>query len=191
MRSQSKSRSRNKGNRNRSGNVGNVVNRVFDSSGPEGKVRGTPQQLIEKYQSLARDAQLSDDRVAQENFLQHAEHYGRMLGEAQHEMNARREAQEAQRQSQQQTHQAAHDHKKAAQQPAVDVSDDQPAIPMAATSELFPGQTDDSNLVQTPESQSAKPKSSTSRSRKKPEPAVEKPADAGEAAEQAPPDAAE
>ncbi|MEQ9055178.1 MAG: DUF4167 domain-containing protein, partial [Roseovarius confluentis] len=54
----SKSRSRNKSNRNRSPQ-GNVVNRVFDSSGPEGKVRGTPQQIIDKYNQLARDAQLS------------------------------------------------------------------------------------------------------------------------------------
>ncbi len=66
--------------------MGNIVNRVFDSSGPEGKVRGTPQQIIEKYLVLARDAQLSNDRVAYENFLQHAEHYTRMLGEAQREM---------------------------------------------------------------------------------------------------------
>ncbi|MEQ8368842.1 MAG: DUF4167 domain-containing protein, partial [Roseicyclus sp.] len=41
----SKNRSRSKGNRNRSVG-GNIVNRVFDSSGPEGKVRGTPQQII-------------------------------------------------------------------------------------------------------------------------------------------------
>ena len=67
-----KPRSRSKSNRNRS--VGNVVNRVFDSSGPEGKVRGTPQQIIEKYNQLARDAQLGNDRVAAENFQQHAEH---------------------------------------------------------------------------------------------------------------------
>jgi len=90
----SKSRSRNKPNRNRS--VGNIVNRVFDSSGPEGKVRGTPQQIIEKYNQLARDAQLSGDRVATENFQQHAEHYLRMLGEAQKEQDARREEQERQ-----------------------------------------------------------------------------------------------
>ncbi len=90
----SKSRSRNKPNRNRS--VGNIVNRVFDSSGPEGKVRGTPQQIIEKYNQLARDAQLSGDRVATENFQQHAEHYLRMLGEAQKEQEARREEQERQ-----------------------------------------------------------------------------------------------
>jgi hypothetical protein len=82
----SKSRSRSKQNRPRT--VGNIVNRVFDSSGPEGKVRGTPQQIIEKYQALARDAQLSNDRVAAENFLQHAEHYTRMLGEAMRELAA-------------------------------------------------------------------------------------------------------
>ncbi|NCQ24706.1 MAG: DUF4167 domain-containing protein [Rhodobacteraceae bacterium CG17_big_fil_post_rev_8_21_14_2_50_63_15] len=90
----SKSRQRNKPNRNRS--VGNVVNRVFDSSGPEGKVRGTPQQIIEKYNQLARDAQLSGDRVATENFQQHAEHYLRMLGEAMKEQELRREEQERQ-----------------------------------------------------------------------------------------------
>jgi hypothetical protein len=80
----SKSRSRSKQNRPRS--LGNVINRVFDSSGPEGKVRGTPQQVIDKYLQLARDAQLSNDRVASENFQQHAEHYIRMLSEATREM---------------------------------------------------------------------------------------------------------
>ncbi|MBF9044723.1 DUF4167 domain-containing protein [Rhodobacterales bacterium HKCCE4037] len=88
----SKNRSRSKGNRNRS--VGNIVNRVFDSSGPEGKVRGTPQQIIDKYNQLARDAQLGNDRVAFENFQQHAEHYTRMLAEAQREMDAKRDAQQ-------------------------------------------------------------------------------------------------
>jgi len=90
----SKSRSRNKSNRQRS--IGNIINRVFDSSGPEGKVRGTPQQIIDKYLQLARDAQLGNDRVAEQNFLQHAEHYTRMLGEAQREMA--REQEERQRQ---------------------------------------------------------------------------------------------
>ncbi len=92
----SKNRSRSKGNRNRS--MGNIVNRVFDSSGPEGKVRGTPQQIIDKYTQLTRDAQLANDRVAAENFQQHAEHYTRMLGEAQREQEARRAEQEAQQQ---------------------------------------------------------------------------------------------
>ena len=86
----SKSRSRSKQNRPRT--LGNIINRVFDSSGPEGKVRGTPQQIIEKYQLLARDAQLSNDRVAAENFLQHAEHYTRLLAEATREMQAEQEA---------------------------------------------------------------------------------------------------
>ena len=92
----SKSRSRSKQNRNNR-SVGNVINRVFDSSGPEGKVRGTPQQIIEKYNQLARDAQLANDRVAAENFQQHAEHYLRLLSEAQREMDARREQQDVQR----------------------------------------------------------------------------------------------
>ncbi|RAP42437.1 hypothetical protein BYZ73_04390 [Rhodovulum viride] len=90
----SKSRSRSKSNRSRS--IGNIVNRVFDSSGPEGKVRGTPQQIIDKYNQLARDAHLGNDRVAAENFQQHAEHYARLLGEAQREQDARREQQDAQ-----------------------------------------------------------------------------------------------
>ncbi|MBC7736497.1 MAG: DUF4167 domain-containing protein [Candidatus Saccharibacteria bacterium] len=89
----SKSRSRSKTNRPRT--LGNIINRVFDSSGPEGKVRGTPAQLIEKYQFLARDAQLSNDRVAAENFLQHAEHYTRLLAEANREMAAEQDSRPA------------------------------------------------------------------------------------------------
>src|SRR6056297_834871 len=90
----SKSRSRSKSNRtNNRPSGGNIVNRVFDSSGPEGKVRGTPQQIIDKYNQLARDAQLSGDRVAVENFQQHAEHYTRMLAAAQKEIDARQQQQ--------------------------------------------------------------------------------------------------
>ena len=96
----SKSRSRNKSNRNNNRPSGNIVNRVFDSSGPEGKVRGTPQQIIDKYNQLARDAQLSGDRVATENFQQHSEHYTRMLADAQREQEARRQEQERQREQQ-------------------------------------------------------------------------------------------
>lgn len=91
----SKSRSRKSGRTNTPNrSVGNVINRVFDSSGPEGKVRGTPQQIIDKYNQLARDAQLGNDRVAMENFQQHAEHYLRLLAEAQREIDQRREQQE-------------------------------------------------------------------------------------------------
>lgn len=78
---QKNNRARGRGNRKSSGG-GNNANRVYESSGPEGKVRGTPQQIFEKYLTLARDAQTSGDRVAGENFLQHAEHYQRILIQA-------------------------------------------------------------------------------------------------------------
>ncbi|MFN3615074.1 MAG: DUF4167 domain-containing protein [Rubrimonas sp.] len=87
---------KNRNNRNKNGRnkpVGNVQNRVFESAGPEGKVRGTPQQIIEKYLILARDAQTSGDRVVAENFLQHAEHYIRLLNAAQPQGDDRRPAQ--------------------------------------------------------------------------------------------------
>jgi hypothetical protein len=90
----SKPRPRSKNNRNNNRSAANVLNRVFDSSGPEGKVRGTPQQVIEKYQQLTRDAQLSGDRVAAENFQQHAEHYMRLQADAQRELDLRREQQD-------------------------------------------------------------------------------------------------
>lgn len=76
---QKSNRARGRGSRKPNGNV---VNRVFESAGPDGKVRGTPQQIVDKYLSLARDAQTSGDRVMAENFLQHAEHYQRILLEA-------------------------------------------------------------------------------------------------------------
>ena len=92
--SQKSNRSRGRGGRKPNG--GNNINRVYESAGPEGKVRGTPQQIIDKYLSLARDAQTSGDRVAAENFLQHAEHYQRILIQATaSQEQARREAQEA------------------------------------------------------------------------------------------------
>jgi hypothetical protein len=70
--------------RNRSGGGGGKpqhnANRAFDSNGPDGvKVRGAAQHVFEKYQQLARDAQSSGDRVLAENYLQHAEHYFRVL----------------------------------------------------------------------------------------------------------------
>ena len=56
------------------------ANRAFDSNGPDGvKVRGNAQTVFEKYQQLARDANAAGDRVLAENYLQHAEHYFRLL----------------------------------------------------------------------------------------------------------------
>jgi len=106
MRPSNKSRSRNKNNNRRNTNTsGNIVNRVFDSTGPEGRVRGTPQQIIEKYRGLAHDALMEDDRVAAESFQQHAEHYSRILLVAQREA-AERQAEQAERQAEQQAQQA-------------------------------------------------------------------------------------
>ena len=57
----------------------NSANRSFDSSGPDVKIRGTAAHIYEKYQVLARDASSSGDRIAAENYMQHAEHYYRIL----------------------------------------------------------------------------------------------------------------
>ena len=162
----SRSRSRSKGNRNRSNNQGgNVVNRVFDSSGPEGKVRGTPQQIIEKYNQLTRDAQLSNDRVAAENFQQHAEHYTRMLSEAQREIDARREEQERQnreRQAERDRERAERQEREAANAAA---ASDQPATEA-------PEQESESGLVETPESQPKPKRAPRRKPRAKPAPAA-------------------
>ena len=54
-------------------------NRAFDSTGPDVKIRGTAAHVYEKYLQLARDAGSAGDRVMAENYLQHAEHYYRIL----------------------------------------------------------------------------------------------------------------
>jgi len=54
-------------------------NHVFDSNGPDIRVRGTSQQLFEKYLQLGRDASSSGDRIMAEAYFQHAEHYFRIL----------------------------------------------------------------------------------------------------------------
>jgi hypothetical protein len=66
---------------NSGGNNGgyNNPNRSFDSNGPEVKVRGSATQVYEKYLQLARDANSAGDRVMAENYLQHAEHYFRIM----------------------------------------------------------------------------------------------------------------
>ncbi|WP_093359070.1 DUF4167 domain-containing protein [Tropicimonas isoalkanivorans] len=203
----SKSRSRSKSNRSRS--IGNIVNRVFDSSGPEGKVRGTPQQIIDKYTQLARDATLGNDRVAAENFQQHAEHYTRMLGEAQREQDARREQQDqANRDRQRERHDNGNsnggngDRREANSSDALEavdqtrdnepdvIEDDlqgspQPDVDLGSASQdrgeaSANGEDQDSGLVETPESKpKPKPRTRTSRPRK---PKAEKKPDGEDAA---------
>ena len=57
----------------------NPLMRTYQSTGPDQKIHGTPAQIAEKYISLARDAHSSGDPVLAENYLQHAEHYNRII----------------------------------------------------------------------------------------------------------------
>jgi Domain of unknown function (DUF4167) len=90
MRPNMHKRMRNGGNNNnhRSRRGQNSLNRTFESNGPDVKVRGTATQVAEKYVQLARDAASSGDRVLAESYLQHAEHYFRLIATAQQQMNA-------------------------------------------------------------------------------------------------------
>src|SRR5271154_2131464 len=57
-------------------------NQFFQSNGPNVKIRGTARQVAEQYLQLARDAHTGNDPVAAENYLQHAEHYFRLISAA-------------------------------------------------------------------------------------------------------------
>jgi len=81
-------RNRNNNNNNNSSNNNNrrgqnPMTRVFESNGPDIKIRGTASHVAEKYVQLARDARSSGDPVAAENYYQHAEHYFRLIAAAQ------------------------------------------------------------------------------------------------------------
>lgn len=174
----SKSRSRNK-NRNSRPTGGNIINRVFDSSGPDGKVRGTPQQIIEKYNQLHRDAQLSNDRVNSENFAQHAEHYTRMLAEAQREVDAKREEMEEQNRQRQAERDRERQERLKAQEAAAaaePAAQDQPDVVESEEQQ-------DSGLVDTPEDK-PKPRQRKPRAPRKQNPQKDNGSDApSEAAE--------
>lgn len=57
----------------------NPLARNYESNGPDVKIRGTAAHVAEKYMSLARDALASGDTIAAESYLQHAEHYNRII----------------------------------------------------------------------------------------------------------------
>lgn len=80
----------------------NRINHVFESNGPDGRIRGTAQQIVEKYSTLARDAASSGDKVLSLNYLQHAEHYQRLLNEIMEENGIMEREREQLRQQQQQ-----------------------------------------------------------------------------------------
>lgn len=83
-----KNRMRGRG-RNQNNKPSNSINRNYESNGPDVKIRGNAAHIAEKYATLARDALSSGDRVVAENYLQHAEHYNRIVFAA----NAQREEQ--------------------------------------------------------------------------------------------------
>ena len=65
--------------RNQRRRPSNNINRAMDSNGPEVRIRGTANQIYDKYLTLARDAQSAGDRIKAESYLQHAEHYFRVI----------------------------------------------------------------------------------------------------------------
>lgn len=71
-------RGRNRGQRKPHGGIPNK-NQSYDGGGSETRVRGNVYQVLEKYLQLARDAGVSGDRIAAENYLQHADHYYRVI----------------------------------------------------------------------------------------------------------------
>jgi hypothetical protein len=77
-----KNRSRSRGRRP-TGGGGNQSGRVYESNGPDVKVRGTAQTVADKYLQLARDAHSAGDTVMAEGYFQHAEHYLRIVAASQ------------------------------------------------------------------------------------------------------------
>ena len=82
--SNQKSRSRGRGRKPQ-----NPMSRNFESNGPDVKIRGNAAHIAEKYSALARDCLSNGDRVIAENYLQHAEHYNRIVAAAQQQSEAR------------------------------------------------------------------------------------------------------
>src|SRR6201996_1325801 len=92
----SRGRNNNNNNNNNNGGGGRRPNlplrmQTFDSNGPDVRIRGSAFQVHEKYLQLARDASSAGDRIMAENYLQHAEHYYRIIAAAQ-EQQAQQQA---------------------------------------------------------------------------------------------------
>ncbi|QCE33920.1 DUF4167 domain-containing protein [Acetobacteraceae bacterium] len=99
MKSQTRHRRSRGGNmRTSNGQIPLHRNYVFDSNGPNGRLRGTAQQLSEKYQQLARDAKANGDRVHAQALYQYAEHYGRTLLQINQNMQSAQQERAEQRQ---------------------------------------------------------------------------------------------
>jgi Domain of unknown function (DUF4167) len=75
-----------RGRNRKGGHHQNPLSRMYESNGPDVKIRGTASHIAEKYLQLARDAQSSGDPIAAENYYQHAEHYFRLIAAAQEQL---------------------------------------------------------------------------------------------------------
>ncbi len=85
------------------GGQGGRQSHNLESNGPGMKIRGNPNQIFEKYQALARDAHTAGDRVMEENYAQHGEHYYRLAnGEGANSQQRQQQQQNQQQQQQQQ-----------------------------------------------------------------------------------------
>jgi hypothetical protein len=71
------------------------IHRTIDSNGPDVKIRGNAHHVYEKYLQLARDSNSAGDRVMAENYLQHAEHYYRLIMAFQAQQQAQQGPQQA------------------------------------------------------------------------------------------------
>jgi hypothetical protein len=107
-----------RGRNRKGGHHQNPLSRMYESNGPDVKIRGTASHVAEKYLQLARDAQSSGDPVAAENYYQHAEHYFRLIAAAQEQF----------RQSQPYYQQGADQRGNPADDSYDDGDNDQPAI---------------------------------------------------------------
>lgn len=141
------------------------TNRSFDSNGPSGKLRGTPAQLSEKYQAMARDARVGRDRVLVENYFQHAEHYQRLANEI---LEAQTQAGEAAQNSGRHPHGAA-DGAAADQQIPVKPSAADSAEPKESEAAKMNGSGQDSEDVR----EQKKPRAKRQHAAQPPQPEVE------------------
>lgn len=108
---------------------------TFDSNGPDVRIRGNAYQITEKYQALAKDAAAAGDRVLAESYLQHAEHYQRLINEMGDEY-ARHQQQHGGGQHQHNNGQQAQGQD---EQPTVDPDGEQPSVDAAAMPDLDQG----------------------------------------------------
>ena len=114
-------RSRNR----KGGHHQNPLSRMYESNGPDVKIRGTASHIAEKYLQLARDAQSSGDPVAAENYYQHAEHYFRLIAAAQEQF---RQSQPYYQQGADQRYQQGADQRGNLSDEGYDEGDEQPSI---------------------------------------------------------------